>query len=185
MWTQGGGFGTSGSTPEGGLEVFLCTAVTGFGQAHNGIMNKIRISFLALLFMSASAFAQNQLPEQSYNEFAIGSTLANKCGLNGQLSPDKAAWGKLYIERELSKFSYDSTKYAAVMERLDKEEILPRQCNKVAMQIAELQLKEQRAQPPEPVAPPTVIVQPTQPWRNPSRTTSCRTTLGWTLCDTF
>ena len=144
---------------------------------HNESMKKL-LTFALFLLLSTSAMAQKQMSEQDYLDYVGNTIVANKCGLTGQLSPDKAAWVKLGLEKTLSLYFYDKDKMLALMEKLDKEEVLPRHCNRIAMQIAEGQLKEQRAQP----APPAVVV---QPQNNVTRFTNCSTYFGNTFCTTY
>jgi hypothetical protein len=149
-------------------------------------MKKLSIVLLSLLLCTGgiTQTESDTATEKWYYTTAASTVLTRKCGLNGQLSPDKAAWGKLHLEQLLKSVRYDAARMAAMEEKLDKAGVLPSLCNWVAVGIAEAQLKEQRAQPPAAVvqATPPVIV---QPWMNTPRTTNCSTYFGQTHCTSF
>jgi hypothetical protein len=134
-------------------------------------------SILALTTIALSGCAAQQkpaLPEQAYDKFAQQIVVLDRCGLQGKMQPDLAAFAKAKTTIDLATWSYEEDKMMAAIKVVEgyNYQIPMEVCNSYAVGFEGVRLKDKAA-----AARPVPSYMP--------RTTNCSTYFGQTHCTTY
>jgi hypothetical protein len=87
------------------------------------------------MMLSGCATPKQVMPTDVYDKFAQLYGHVERCGMDGQLTPDSALWAKRMLGFRLASYSYDSTylnnRYQALMPSITTPP--PETCNRIAM----------------------------------------------------